>query len=275
MIPFYLSELARKAQGTLSGEDIEVASVTTDSRNCPPGSLFIALKGEKFDAHDFLEKAVLSGAAALGVSLGGNFSVPCVKCADTLRLLGLAGLLVREKCPAKIGAVTGSCGKTTVKEMAYSILKQGFNAMCTNGNFNNDVGVPLTLLRFDEKLDYAIIEQGASHKEDIKRTSEFVQADAAVITNVGQAHIEGFGSAYGVYKGKSEILDSVLARGGIGIVPSCSQWIDEWKKDYKEAFLQGKMLTFGYNDDDFVKVSEVKSSSQEVSFILTAKGQSE
>ena len=83
MIPFYLSELARKAQGTLSGEDIEVASVTTDSRNCPPGSLFIALKGEKFDAHDFLEKAVLSGAAALGVSLGGNFSVPCVKCADT------------------------------------------------------------------------------------------------------------------------------------------------------------------------------------------------
>ena len=227
MIPFYLSELARKAQGTLSGEDIEVASVTTDSRNCPPGSLFIALKGEKFDAHDFLEKAVLSGAAALGVSLGGNFSVPCVKCADTLRLLGLAGLLVREKCPAKIGAVTGSCGKTTVKEMAYSILKQGFNAMCTNGNFNNDVGVPLTLLRLDEKLDYAIIEQGASHKEDIKRTSEFVQADAAVITNVGQAHIEGFGSAYGVYKGKSEILDSVLARGGIGIVPSCSQWIEE------------------------------------------------
>lgn len=275
MIPFYLSELARKAQGTLSGEDIEVASVTTDSRNCPPGSLFIALKGEKFDAHDFLEKAVLSGAAALGVSLGGNFSVPCVKCADTLRLLGLAGLLVREKCPAKIGAVTGSCGKTTVKEMAYSILKQGFNAMCTNGNFNNDVGVPLTLLRLDEKLDYAIIEQGASHKEDIKRTSEFVQADAAVITNVGQAHIEGFGSAYGVYKGKSEILDSVLARGGIGIVPSCSQWIDEWKKDYKEAFSQGKMLTFGFNDDDFVKVSEVKSSSQEVSFILTAKGQSE
>ena len=104
MIPFYLSELAKKAEGTLSGADIEVTSVTTDSRNCPKGSLFIALKGEKFDAHDFLEKAVASGAAALGVSRGDNFAVPSIKCSDTLRLLGLSGLLVREKCPAKIGA---------------------------------------------------------------------------------------------------------------------------------------------------------------------------
>lgn len=274
MIPFYLSELAKKAGAVLSGDDVQVKSVTTDSRNCPKGSLFIALKGEKFDAHDFLDKAVASGAAALGIRDGADFAVPYVKCSDTLRLLGLSGLLVREKCKAKIGAVTGSCGKTTVKEMAYSILNQGFNAMCTDGNFNNDVGVPLTLLRLDDKLDYAIIEQGASHKDDIKRTSEFVQADAAVITNVGKAHIEGFGSARGVYEGKSEILDAVLARGGIGIVPSCSEWIDEWKKDYKEAFLQGRMLTFGFNDDDFVKVSKVESTNREVSFTLTAQGQS-
>ena len=96
-----------------------------------------------------------------------------------------------------------------------------------------------------------------------------------LLESVRQAHIEGFGSSHGVYEGKSEILDAVLERGGIGIVPSSSEWIDEWKKDYKEAFSQGKMLTFGFNDDDFVKVSEVESSANEVSFILTAKGQSE
>lgn len=275
MIPFYLSELADKAQATLIGADVKVNNVTTDSRNCPPGSLFIALKGEKFDAHDFLPQAVASGASSLGVSKGDNFSVPYVKCSDTLRLLGFAGLTVREKCKAKIGAVTGSCGKTTVKEMAYSILRQDFNAMCTEGNFNNDVGVPLTLLRLHKDLDFAVIEQGASHKGDIRRTAKFVKPDAAVITNVGQAHIEGFGSAYGVYAGKSEILDDVLARGGVGIVPSFSEWIEKWRDDYQEAFSLGKMLTFGFNDDDFVKISAVKATNDGVSLILTAQGNSE
>ena len=269
MISFYLSELAKKAQGNLNGKDVKIQAVTTDSRVCPEDSLFIALKGEKYDAHDFIDKAIANGATALGVEKDIDCEIPFIKCNDTLRLLGLAGLCVREKCPAKIGAVTGSCGKTTVKEMAFSILSKAGKALCTNGNFNNDVGVPLTLLRLDENLDFAVIEQGASHLQDIKRTCEFVKADAAVITNVGEAHIEGFGSAYGVYKGKSEILDDVLARGGIGVVPSCSQWIDNWKQDYKDAFNAGKIRTFGFNDDDFVKVSNVISSSTGVSFNLT------
>ncbi len=275
MIEFKLSELAEIAGACLQGADLGIKKVSTDSRDCK-GALFIALKGERFDAHDFIGKAVENGAAAVGVSR--DISLPAgvsvIKCADTLRLLGLAGLLVRQKCPAKVVSLTGSCGKTTVKELTAAILSEVGKTQCTKGNFNNDVGVPLTLLSLEKDTQYAVIEQGASHLKDIGRTCEFVRSQAALINNVGGAHIEGFGSYEGVYKGKSEILDDVLSRGGIGILPRDSQWFESWQRDYEKAFTEGKIMTFGSHPDSDVRFSGVSESADGVSFTISYKDKS-
>ncbi|MCR5537302.1 MAG: UDP-N-acetylmuramoyl-tripeptide--D-alanyl-D-alanine ligase [Succinivibrio sp.] len=272
MISFKLKELCDRASGSLEGSDLEVRQVSTDSRDCK-GALFVALKGERFDGHDFVRKAIDNGAAAVAVQ--ENFSqdsldsqVPVLHCRDTLRLYGLCGALVREKCPAKVVSLTGSCGKTTVKEFTASMLSTLGKTLATEGNFNNDVGVPKTLLRLTEDTDYAVIEQGASHLQDIARTCEFVKAQVALINNVGKAHIEGFGSSEGVYKGKSEILDDVLSRGGLGIVPTDSEWYERWRSDYATAFSNGRIFTFGTKSDAYVRVSEIRSQNGKLSFAL-------
>lgn len=269
MIEFKLSELAAAAHTGVRGSDLTVTRVSTDSRDCQ-GALFIALKGERFDGHDYVDSAVRGGAVALGVSrpLGTACAVPVIECQDTQRLLGLSGLLVRQKCPAKVAALTGSCGKTTVKELTCAILSALGPTVATAGNFNNDVGVPLTLLRLQQDTQYAVIEQGASHLRDIARTCEFVRSDCALINNAGAAHIEGFGSREGVYRGKSEILDDVLSRGGTGIVPTDSPWYERWLSDYASAFSQGRMLTFGRSERAQVRVLDESSDPKGVSFTL-------
>ena len=273
MISFKLSELAIFGNYKLLGQDVVINKVSTDSRDCKD-ALFVALKGERFDGHDYIGKAVENGAIAIVSSkvLDPNAfkNVSIVLCNDTLKALGYCGYLVRRQCKAKIASLTGSCGKTTVKEFTQEILSLNGNSMCTNGNFNNDVGVPLTLLRLDNTLDYAVIEQGASHLFDIAHTCEFVKADTALINNVGKAHIEGFGSFDGVYKGKSEILESVLSNGGKAVIPSDSNYYERFASDYKSALLNGSLLTFGSHDFDFVQVSNIKDAIDGVSCSIRA-----
>ena len=296
MIPFALGKAFEREAGVeficpdKAGrrlEDMQISRVSTDSRAELEGALFIALKGENFDGHDFVEAAADKGAIAVGVSTDWYASHPevvkrllerkvmVITCADTLRLLGLTALAVRNEFQGKVAALSGSCGKTTVKEMCAAILKQCGNVLYTQGNFNNDVGVPLTLLRLESCHDFAVIEQGASHLHDLERTCEFVLSDAALITNVGQAHIEGFGSAEGVYRGKSELLTDAFARGKVGIVPSDSPWYERWCTDFAKEKAQGRLLSFGSHDFDFVKVSHVAQSPQGgICFTLTHAGQS-
>jgi UDP-N-acetylmuramoyl-tripeptide--D-alanyl-D-alanine ligase len=274
LIEFTLSELAARCGGVLRGADLPVKAVSTDSRACR-GALFVALKGEKFDGHDFIGKAVEGGAAALLVSREvQDPGVPAVVCPDTLRGLGMCGSLVRRKCPAKVASLTGSCGKTTVKELCAGILSQLGLTIATSGNFNNDVGVPLTLLRLEKGTKYAVVEQGASHPHDISRTCEFVEAGTALINNAGAAHIEGFGSLRGVYEGKSEILQDVLGRGGMGAVPSDSNWTESWKSDFASAFAQGRLFTFGTHEGDLVRLGNVRTSTSGITFSISSHGRS-
>lgn len=156
MISFNLSELAVVGNYILKGQDLVVNAVSTDSRKCE-NSLFIALKGEKFDGHDYIEKAIEGGAVAvvssklLPESITERVSV--IICDDTLKALGYCGYLVRRKSKAKVASLTGSCGKTTVKELTHAILSICGNTICTQGNFNNDVGVPLTLMSITKTLN--------------------------------------------------------------------------------------------------------------------------
>lgn len=271
MINFKLSHLAIFGNYKLIGFDQDISALSTDSRACQ-GALFVALIGQRFDGHDYIVKAIENGAKAILCSKPFDFekypNISVVLCEDTQKALGECAYLVRRQCKGKIASLTGSCGKTTVKEFTHSILSLNGKSMCTNGNFNNDIGVPLTLLRLESDTDFAVIEQGASHLFDIAHTCRFVKADTALINNVGGAHIEGFGSYDGVYKGKSEILEDVLSNGGMAVVPSDSQYFTRWQSDYKSAFLQGKLFSFGSHDFDLVQYSEVQSSLNGIRFKL-------
>ena len=272
-----------------AGAGSSVTQVVTDSRAACAGALFIALSVEHFDGHSFLPQVVAKGAAQLGISSAYlQAHAPQIKAwqgqgisvlvsDDTQRLLGLCALCVRQQCPAKIAALSGSCGKTTVKEMTASILAHCGKVLYTAGNFNNDVGVPLTLLRLSTDLDFAVIEQGASHRGDLKRTCEFVKADAALITNVGQAHIEGFGSAEGVYLGKRELIEDVAARGKLAVVPAAGPFAERFAADFAALRKIGHLLTFGPLPDDRnsplpdAAYSMVQGSAQGISFRLQLK----
>ena len=300
MITFTLKELAQLARLETRSEQ-SIAAVSTNSKEIGPQCLFVPLKGERFDGHDFIASALAHGAVAYATSrpdqaawadqaagadlaagtelAGGAIKVACP---DTLRLLGKCGQLVRRKSEALVGAITGSCGKTTVKEMTCAILSQCGPTLATHGNFNNDVGVPLTLLNLTSEHQYAVIEQGASHLLDIARTAEFVESDFALITNVGEAHIEGFGSREGVYQGKSELLTNLFARfpepnsdgnlplgRGIGMVPCDSPWWPHWQSDFAGQLKQGRLLSFGESAEATMRVHKIEQLGDELSFSLT------
>ncbi|WP_434358380.1 UDP-N-acetylmuramoyl-tripeptide--D-alanyl-D-alanine ligase [Parasalinivibrio latis] len=217
MIDVSLSTLAEVLGGLLVGADTSVDAVSTDSRQCPGQCLFIALIGERFDAHDFAASAVENGAKALLVSRTLDLPVPQVVVSDTHEALGKLGAWVNSQCNVTTVAMTGSCGKTTVKEMAASILSRKGKVLATAGNFNNDIGVPLTLLRLTPEYDFAVIELGANHIGEISYTTSLVKPDAALVNNLAAAHLEGFGSLEGVAKAKGEIFEG-LASGAAAVV---------------------------------------------------------
>lgn len=213
MIPLFLSELADALNGQLIGEDRLIRAVTTDSRNIGEGALFVALHGARFDGHDYVEQAIADGANALLVDHALPSVVPQIVVDDTRLALGLLGALVRKRVAPRCVAVTGSCGKTTVKEMVAAILSQRGKVLATAGNFNNDIGVPLTLLRLEHEHDYAVLELGASQAGDIAYTCSLVEPEVALITLIAEAHIEGFGDLYGVARAKGEIFTSLQSLG--------------------------------------------------------------
>lgn len=170
MIRFTLSQLAAIAHGERQGSDVAIDEVTTDTRKVTAGCLFVALKGERFDAHDFAEQAKAAGAGALLVSRPLACDLPQVIVNDTRQAFGELAAWVRQQVPTRVVALTGSSGKTSVKEMTAAILSQCGNTLYTAGNLNNDIGVPMTLLRLTKEHQYAVIELGANHQGEIAWT---------------------------------------------------------------------------------------------------------
>ncbi|MBT0322864.1 Mur ligase family protein, partial [Vibrio campbellii] len=209
MITVTLSQIADITGGERVGNDLSIESVSTDTRSIEQGALFVALVGERFDAHDFCQQAVESGAGALLVQKRVNVNVPQVVVGDSKVALGQVAAWVHQTCQTPTVAITGSCGKTTVKEMVASILQLKGKVLFTAGNFNNDIGVPLTLLRSQQDDDYAVIELGANHIGEIEYTTQLVKPDIAMVNNVAAAHLEGFGSIDGVKQAKGEIYQGL------------------------------------------------------------------
>lgn len=222
MISVSAKALQSILHATLIGSDVMIDAVSTDTRTLSQGSLFIALVGEHFDAHDFANTAKNNGASALLVSSALDIDLPQLVVKDTKVALGLLGAWVKKQCKVKTIALTGSCGKTTVKEMLAAILSLKGQTRYTAGNYNNEVGVPLTLLSLQESDKYAVIELGANHLGEIAYTTALVNPDIAIVTNVGAAHLEGFGSLEGVIDAKGEIFQG-LSDHGVAIVN-----LDSW-----------------------------------------------
>ncbi|MFT6268571.1 MAG: UDP-N-acetylmuramoyl-tripeptide--D-alanyl-D-alanine ligase [Alphaproteobacteria bacterium] len=232
-----------------SAASIVIKGVSTDTRSIAQGDLFIALVGPNFNGHDYINKAIEKGAAAIIVSEPSDtYTIPALLVSDTRLALGLLGAAVKQKLSPKTIAITGSSGKTTVKEMVNAILSTRGKVLATKGNFNNDIGVPLTLLNLNESHDYAVIEMGANHQGEIDYTCGLVKPDVATIINAAPAHIEGFGSLFGVARAKSEIIKGLQPQA-VAILNHDSQFFEFWQG--KSGTQQ--ILTFSYesNKGDF------------------------
>ncbi len=191
-------------------------TVTTDSRTIRPGDVFFALKGENFNGNHFAGEALEKGASLAivdepGMEINDRFcQVP-----DSLEALQALSSLHRKKMPAKIIALTGSNGKTTTKELISRVLASTYRIVATKGNLNNHIGVPLTLLSIQKSTEYAVIEMGANHEGEIRNLCRIADPDYGLITNIGKAHLEGFGGLEGVIRAKSELYHHLKSKKGV------------------------------------------------------------
>lgn len=187
--------------------------ITTDTRNCPEGSIFIALKGASFDGNEFVLQALEKGCSMAITSRKDLADDPrCIVVDDTLQAFKDLAREHRRQFRGPVIGITGTNGKTTTKELVATVLQKKYRVMFTQGNFNNDVGVPKTLMQLTPEHDIAVVEMGANHPGDIKTLVETVEPDCGIITNVGRAHLLGFGSFEGVKKTKGELYDNLVAR---------------------------------------------------------------
>jgi len=244
-----LDEIAEILSAKHVGENINVTGLSTDTRTIKGGELFVALKGPNFDGHDFIQTALEKGAVACLVQNEINTNAVITK--DTHQALGLLAKAWREQFKKTVIAITGSNGKTTVKEMIASIISQNQSVMATHGNLNNDIGVPLTLFRLNNDYDAAVIEMGANHLGEISYLTNIALPDIAVITNIGSAHLEGFGSIENTAKAKSEIFLG-LSESGTAIINADDRFFDEFKKVTKKY----KVISFGMSNADVTCTSE-------------------
>ena len=235
-----LSVIADHVQGQLYGEDLDVQQFSTDTRTIGAGDVFVALSGANFDANAFVDMAAERGAIAAIVSQrNANNALPQIVVSNTQLALGQLAKAWREQFDLVRVAITGSSGKTTVKELTASIFRQAGATLATLGNKNNEIGVPLTLLRLNSQHRYGVFELGANHQGEIAYTCALVQPHAVVINNIGTAHLEGFGGREGIAKAKGEIFSGLVA-GGTAII----NLDDEFASYHLDLAKHYKTLTF-------------------------------
>lgn len=196
---------------------MECGKVTTDSRNCPEGSMFIALKGETFNGNAFAAQALKQGCRYAVIDESEYAGEGTILVDNCLQALQQLANYHRRQLKTPVIGITGTNGKTTTKELISTVLSRKFNTLYTEGNFNNHIGVPLTLLRLTKEHEMAVVEMGADHPGEIKTLVHIAEPDYGIITNVGKAHLQGFGSFEGVIRTKGELYDFLRDKGGATI----------------------------------------------------------
>ncbi|MDR3062310.1 MAG: UDP-N-acetylmuramoyl-tripeptide--D-alanyl-D-alanine ligase [Dysgonamonadaceae bacterium] len=227
--------------------------VTTDTRNCSPGSIFFALKGENFDGNHFVEEALAKGCEFAVCDSG---DVPAgekiIRVDNSLKTLQKLANYHRRQLKTPVIGITGTNGKTTTKELMAAVLSSTYHVLSTQGNLNNHIGVPLTLLQLRPEHEYAIIEMGANHPGEIKTLTGIAEPDFGIITNVGKAHLEGFGSFEGVIRAKGELYDYLRKTGGTVFLNHENSYLNTIVGNLKKVF-------YGKTSDSFVWGNAISS----------------
>jgi UDP-N-acetylmuramoyl-tripeptide--D-alanyl-D-alanine ligase len=267
-----ISAIARWVHGELSrgNSAAKVDTVSTDSRALKPGALFVALRGEKFDGHDFIRQAAQSGAAGAVVEeappdLPGDFAL--IRVGDTLAALQQMAAAYRRTLPAKVINITGSNGKTSTKDYAAAVLSGRGRVSKTEGNLNNHIGLPLTILRASARDDFGVFEIGMNHAGEIAPLARISRPDAGVITNIGVAHIEFMGSREAIAREKGMLAEAVGAEGFV-VLP-----IDDLFTESIAARTHAKVIRAGLEHGD-VFASDITADSDGSRFIAHAAGRS-
>lgn len=256
-------EAATHGQWLHLAQPREFARIITDTRQIQPNDIFLALVGERFDGHDFVAQAITLGASAVIVSHVLEVTIPQLVVADTRLALGHLGAYRRQNHPQlTVIALTGSSGKTTVKEMLGSILSQLAPTLVTRGNLNNDLGVPLMLLELQPEHRYAVMELGANHSGEIDYTSNMVQPHVAGILNIGTAHMGEFGGRSGIAKAKSEIF-AHLKEGAIAVVPA----VDDFSDVIRHAAAKQTIMSFGHGGDVYAQNIQLHASNSDFELV--------
>lgn len=281
-----MSQVANALGVPLHGNDVMMTGVSKDTRDIHAGDLYVALKGERFDGHQFVDQAVTTGAVGVLVSDMQAFDVAQVKVEDTRLALGQLAAYWREKFTGQLIGITGSNGKTSVKEMCKKIIVDhaGLSAvLSTKGNLNNDIGMPMMLLELNEQHQFAVIEMGANHVGEINYLTEIAKPDVAIVNNVGPAHLEGFGSLENIAKAKAEIYNGLTERG-VAVVNMDDVFSPFWKKYCAETCSDNRVIGFSMHDDSaqvyakliagnhYLIVSKIKEEVEQAELTLKVPG---
>ncbi len=267
MISISMQEIANQLDAEMIGENVTISHVETDSRKKELKGLFVALKGPSFDAHQFIKQVEKTDVDGVVVDHDCKIKKPQLVVKDTRKALAALGKLNRDKSQAITIAITGSSGKTTVKEMIASILQLSGMTCSTKGNLNNEIGAPLTLLNINEETKYCVIELGANHSGEIAFTSSLSSPNVALVNNVSSAHLEGFGSVDGVAKAKGEIY-AALDNDGTAVLNIDDSFFKDFKKN-----ITSKIITFSISNDADVMAKNIRLNSESyASFELHYQG---
>jgi len=260
-----IRKIASIVEGHISpaGSQVSITGISTDSRTIQTGELFVPLRGANFDGHDFLIRAYRRGAAAcLSEETIAGFPIPVIQVENTLTALGDLAAAIRQSLTVPVVAVTGSAGKTTTKEMLASILAQTGPGLKTEGNFNNLIGLPLTLFRWRPEHAWVVLEMGMSLRGEIARLAEIAAPQVGIITNIGPAHLEGLGSIDGVARAKGELF-AALPSGGVAVINA-----DDERVARLPVANGVRRLLFGLQNPAEVTASDVKSTVDTLSLRL-------
>ncbi|MCW8964628.1 MAG: UDP-N-acetylmuramoyl-tripeptide--D-alanyl-D-alanine ligase [Gammaproteobacteria bacterium] len=235
------SELAALERDATYSHDFVMSQLCTDTRAIQQGDTYLAIKGERFDGHDFIDAALSSGASSLVVSCDASADVPAIKVSDTVVALGNIAKIYRNKLAAKVIGITGSNGKTTVKGMVESICGQSRKVTATVANNNNTIGVPQTLLSASQQDEVVIVEMGTSELGEIAYLSSIVEPDVSIITNVSESHLSGIGSREDVFVEKSSIIQATKNDGTVVV-----NLDDDFSERVRQMVTADSMLTYGF-----------------------------
>ncbi len=256
-----LAVFAACCGGRLEGADATFAGVVIDSRRLSPGDLFAALPGTRTDGHEFIAAAAAAGAAGAIVSRPVGTAVPKIVVADVAQALSAAGSAWRAEFRGPLLAVAGSNGKTTTKEMLAAILALRGECLATRGNLNNQLGVPLTLLRLREIHRSAVIELGANRAGEVAELTALARPDIGLITNAGAEHLEGFGDLDGVARAEGELVAGLSAEG-VAIINADDPYAPLWR-----GMTRARILSFGFQPGADVRASELRLDAGAEGFI--------